>query len=119
MAHFPTLKTGAIAQYPAGRAQCFATHIVRFLDGSEQRYRDFSKSRGRWTIALDMLDDTELEVLAAFFAQNQGRYGSFGFTDPWDGMEYPDCSFEQDTHELSLQAEMRSRTTLIIRENNC
>jgi hypothetical protein len=117
MPHFPTLKTGAIVQYPAARSRSFATQIVRFIDGSEQRYREFATPLRRWTVALDLLDEGELALLEEFFLLNEGQFGSFAFTDPWDGREYPDCSFEQGTYDLVLEAEMRGRTKLTIQEN--
>lgn len=40
---FPTLKTGATLQYPAQRATAFSTDVVRFVDGSEQRFRDIKR----------------------------------------------------------------------------
>ena len=40
MNEFPKLKTGAVAQYPAQRTTRYSTHVMRFMDGSEQRYRE-------------------------------------------------------------------------------
>jgi hypothetical protein len=59
----------------------------------------------------------ELFAIEAFFLEQQGQYGSFSFTDPWDGTEYPDCSFESDDFRTDSFAEGRSATTLIIRNN--
>ena len=114
---FPKLKTGAVAQYPAKRTLRFSTDAIRFLDGSEQRFRDNSSVLHQWTIQLDLLDETELAALDQFFVSNQGRFGSFSFTDPWDGTLYSNCSLAGDTFGFQLQGEMRGLTTLIIREN--
>ena len=46
MSAFPKLKTGAVAQYPASRALSQATEVVRFLDGTEQRYRAAGRPGG-------------------------------------------------------------------------
>ena len=117
MATFPRLRTEAVMQYPAGRTRTFATEIVRFVDGSEQRYRDFGAELQRWTIRLDLLDEVELTALEEFFTALQGAFGSFSFTDPWDGKEYADCSLEQEQFEILLAGEGRGQTSLVVREN--
>jgi hypothetical protein len=114
---FPRLKTGAVMQYPAGKGLRFATEVVRFVDGSEQRYRDFGAAVRRWVVRLDLLDEAEVTAIEEFFAANQGAFGSFSFTDPWDGTEYPDCSLDQDGLEVVLAGEMRAAAALIVVEN--
>jgi hypothetical protein len=49
---FPTLKTGAVAQYPATDSNQFASFVVRFLDGSDQRHRQFPAPLRTWVIKL-------------------------------------------------------------------
>ena len=60
MASFPTLKTGVVAQYPSDRARRFSTQVLRFLDGSEQRFAGFGAPLKRWLIRLELLDEAEL-----------------------------------------------------------
>jgi len=117
MGEFPILKTGAVMQYPATRAVQFSTQVLRFLDGSEQRFRDYGKPLRVWTIRLELLDDEEMAALEEFFQSEQGSYGSFAFTDPWDGTRYPDCSLEDDAAWLEYEGAGRGRTTLTVREN--
>jgi hypothetical protein len=117
MASFPKLKTNAVMQYPARRHFQFSNQVIRFLDGSEQRYRDYGAALRRWIVRLDMLDEGELAALENFFIASQGKVGSFSFTDPWDGAEYSDCSLEGDEFQFELQAEMRGETELVVREN--
>jgi hypothetical protein len=117
MTTFPKLKTEAVMQYPGVKALRFQSEIVRFVDGSEQRYRDAASALHRWTVRLDLLDERELSALDEFFEANQGAFGSFAFIDPWDGTEYPDCSLESDSFEFTLTGEMRGQTKLEIREN--
>jgi hypothetical protein len=117
MATFPTLKTGAVLQYPAKRTLQFTTDVMRFLDGNEQRYRDSPSVLHSWTIQLDLLDETELAALDQFFVSNQGAFGSFSFTDPWDGTVYPNCSLDKDTFQFQLRAEMRGKATVTVCEN--
>ena len=114
---FPTLKTGAVMQYPGKRTLQFSSDILRFLDGTEQRYRDYPGLLHKWTIQLDLLDESELATLDQFFVSNQGSFGSFSFTDPWDGTVYPDCSLYEDTFGFEVRGEMRGKTTVTVREN--
>lgn len=114
---FPVLKTGAVMQYPGAKELRVATDVLRFVDGGEQRYRDFAASLRRWVIRLKLLDEGELAALEGFFEDCQGAFGSFVFTDPWDGSEYPDCSLEADSMELVLEGELRGGTSLVVREN--
>lgn len=117
MATFPNLKTNAVAQYPARKDLRFQNQTLRFLDGTEQRYRDSAGPLRRWEIRLDQLDEGEMAALEEFFAANQGTFGTFAFTDPWDGHEYESCSLETDGLDLVASAEMRGSTSLTVIEN--
>src|ERR1039458_5520357 len=101
MASFPTLKTSAIAQYPATKTVVFQNQVVRFVDGAEQRYRDSAGPLHRWVIRLIELDETEMAALEEFLESNQGSFGSFSFTDPWDNQTYSNCSFASDAMDLT------------------
>ena len=117
MATFPVLKTNAVAQYPANRMVRFQNQTLRFVDGTEQRYRDSAGPLHRWEIRLDLIDEAEAAALDEFFAANQGTFGTFEFTDPWDGHLYQNCSLEADEMELTSMAEMQVRTNLTVVEN--
>jgi len=104
-------------QYPAGTGITCATSIVRFLDGSEQRYRLQAAPLHRWTVQLRLLDEGELHQVREFFRAQAGQLGTFGFTDPWDGTVYPSCSFESDVMSDVLGDVSDGRTQLIVREN--
>jgi phage-related protein len=117
MAAFPTLRTQAVAQYPSSRALRYQNQKLRFVDGYEQRYRDAAGPLHQWTIRLNQLDETEMAAIEQFFLENQGRFTTFSFTDPWDGAVYPICTVSADTLNLSFVAEMRGQATLTIVEN--
>jgi hypothetical protein len=117
MATFPQLKTGAVAQYPATKSIRFQNQTVRFLDGSEQRYRDAAGPLHRWVIQLSELDESEMAAFERFFVDNQGRLGSFAFRDPWDGTQYDNCSLASDDLALNSLEEMRGKTSLTVVEN--
>src|SRR5450631_4505655 len=117
MASFPKLKTNAIAQYPVARREQFQNQTVRFVDGSEQRYRDSAGARLEWEIELRQLDEGELAAIEEFFLASQGAFGSFSFTDPWDGHVYDNCSVAADELALATVAEMRGGTQFTIVRN--
>ena len=117
MSDFPTLNTGAVMQYPAARDTRFSTQIVRFVDGSEQRFRDFGVSLRRWIIQLDQLTETEMASMRNFFRAQRGAAGTFSFTDPWDSTQHADCSLEGDEMIEDFTDVRRGRTTLVVKEN--
>jgi hypothetical protein len=117
MATFPTLKTGAVSQYPAPTRLRFQNQVLRFLDGTNQRYRDSSGPLHGWEIRLSQMDEREMAEVEQFFVDNQGAFGSFAFTDPWSGQAYPSCSLTSDGLDLTATAEMRGAVSLKIVEN--
>ena len=117
MSNFPTLKTSAILQYPAQKDVRFATEVVQFIDGSEQRFREYKTPLHRWVIRLDLLDQSELQVLREFFRTQAGQADSFVFTDPWNSITYTNCSIEGGDMSRQLVDEMKGKTSLTVREN--
>ena len=115
--NFPKLKTGAVAQYPSDRTREFSTLVQEFLDGSEQRSPQYGAPLRRWMVRLDVLDEAELFRLEDFFVEQVGAAGAFVFTDPWDGTEYANCSFEGNAVELHFLGVGRGMLELIVREN--
>lgn len=117
MSEFPRLKTGAAVQYPAKRTQRYSTHVLRFLDGGEQRYREYPAPLVRWEIALEQLSDEEMEALERFFLSEQANYGSFPFTDPWDGTTYPNCRLENPDAYFEFRDLHDGRVRLTVSQN--
>ena len=104
-------------QYPATSSLHFQNRVIQFVDGVEQRYRDYKAPLRQWVIRLDLLDEGELAALDHFFRTEQGQGGSFAFTDPQDSATYTDCSLADDTFAIELAGEARGSTRLVIREN--
>ncbi len=117
MPDFPTLKTGAVLQYPARRTSDFSTRVMRFLDGTEQRFRLWPKQLRTWIVRLELLTEEELSNLRDFYRDRSGQGQSFRFVDPWDGNEYPTCTFDTEDFEAVLRGEGRGDLALIIRES--
>lgn len=117
MGDFPILKTGAVIQFPASRVIQFATDVIQFLDGTEQRSPNYVQPFQSWIVKLSSLDETELQNIRAFIQEMNGAVGLFSFTDPWDSTVYPNCSLQGDMYTDSLIGPTQSVTNLIIREN--
>jgi hypothetical protein len=114
---FPKLKTRAVAQYPLTRGIRFRNQVIQFVDGTAQRYRDSSGPLHEWQIRLDLLDEAEMAAIEQFFTDNQGAFGTFAFTDPWDEQAYTNCSFVNGDLALTSLAELQGRTALTVRQN--
>jgi hypothetical protein len=117
MSTFPTLKTGAVTQYPAQRIVSFSTVALQFVDGSEQRFRGYSAPLHRWLVQVSLLDQVEMQNLQEFFRSSQGRAEDFSFIDPWDETTYSSCSLASDGMVAMLTREWNGQTSLIIQEN--
>lgn len=117
MPTFPTLRTGAITQYPLDRSASFAGEVNRFLDFSRQAYRDLGSVKKSWTIALDLLDAGEIAVLKAFFEQQQGSNGVFTFVDPVDSSVHATCSFSSDSFLQQQRSESSNAARLTVYEH--
>lgn len=117
MSEFPKLKTGAYTQYPATRLTEYRTVVLRFLDGTEQRYRAAGAPSRRWELDLRLIDEQEAAGIQELFEASQGRLESFEFGDPLEGMKKRQCSFEEDELEWELAGESRSELVVRLREN--
>ncbi len=91
MATFPTLSSGAIAQYPLPAYVARTTQVIRFLDGSDQRCIVRARPVRWWVVKLSLLNDTELAMLEEFFTSQQGAFGLFDFPDPFTGLTVANC----------------------------
>jgi len=88
---FPLLSSGAVTQYPAPMVTGQAVEVIRFLDGTDQRYLTQGRQYRRWQIRLDLLNGTELQRIESFFTAVQGEYSIFDFPDPFSGVTVPNC----------------------------
>ena len=117
MITFPVLRSGVVAQYPAQRSVARTTWIGRFLDGSEQRFRNHPSPLHRWVVHLSLLTEAEAVAIREFLDNVNGRFEAFTFVDPWDAVSYANCSLDTDTTAIEWFGENNARTTLVIREN--
>jgi len=118
MSTFPILKSGAVTQYPTVVTQAQPTQIIRFLDGTDQRYLMQGQARRQWRIDLSCLDEAEIYAMELFFAEQQGIYSLFTFPDPISGTGVANCrigSSELTTEYLGPDA---SKTSIWVIETN-
>lgn len=108
---FPRLKGAAGVQYPVTREVRCATRVLRFVDGSEQRFRERAAER-RWRVDLALIDEQEAAAAVAFFETRQGRAGSFDYGDA------AGCRFGADEMEMVWEGEGRCSSESEIREGS-
>ena len=114
MATFPVLKTGAIAQYPLDSGVSYLTQAVRFMDGSQQKFRLIGTGLRQWTLKLDQLDEQELAAVISFVEQ-QGS-AVFAFTDPVTGDNVATCTISGQQFDATMNGEWSGQTTVVIAE---
>ncbi len=88
---FPTLSTGSITQYGSAAAYVWPAQVIRFLDGSDQRFLACGRALRRWAIDFRLLNESEIAALEAFFRGVEGEYSPFTFPDPITGVDIPNC----------------------------
>ena len=65
--------------------------MIRFIDGSDQRFRIQGKQLRSWQIKLELLSEAEMAQLELFFDTQQGAYSPFTFPDPVSGLAVANC----------------------------
>jgi hypothetical protein len=115
MPDFPRLRTGAIAQHPFRSAIRYSTDVLRFVDGSEQRFRSAPNGLREWTLDLSLLDEGELNAFREWF-EDHTTAGLFTFRDPIEDVDYPNCRFEREELQIELDGELRGASKITIRE---
>jgi hypothetical protein len=93
MATFPSLNSGAVAQYPLPLVLGRPAQVIRFVDGSDQRFAARGARLRGWQIKLSLLNEQEIAALEAFFQAQGGEFTAFDFPDPIGGASVPNCCF--------------------------
>ena len=118
MANFPQLSTGAVTQYPLQITSGQASQVIRFLDGTDQRYRMQGRMLRQWQIKLNLLNEQEAQALASFFEAQLGDYSSFDFPDPYSGAAVPKCQFASSALATEFEAVDLSAASYWVIETN-
>jgi hypothetical protein len=115
---FPVLDSGAVMQYPAPVITGQGVGVVRFLDGSDQRYLTQGRTFRSWKVDLQLLSESELAAIEQFFDAQQGDYGIFSFPDPFSGTAVPNCRFAHPSLETTYVDVDSGATSLWVIETN-
>ncbi len=89
--NFPTLSSGAVSQYGLPIGFVWPAQVIRFVDGSDQRFLASGQMFRRWAINLNLLNESEIASVEAFFNALGGEYTTFTFPDPISGASVPNC----------------------------
>lgn len=116
MSTFPTLRTGATAQYPCELVLESPTRHIRFVDG---RSKSFAARRIRrtWRIPLSGLREDEAAKIWEFYRQQRGSLIPFDFEDPFTGQAVPNCRFAGDSLRLALEGPQSGEAVIEVRED--
>lgn len=115
---FPSLGTGAVMQYPAPMITGQGVGVIRFLDGSDQRYLTQGRTFRTWKVDLTLLNEDELAAVETFFEAQYGDYGAFTFPDPFTATAVPNCRFAHPTLHTSYVDVDAGSTNLWVIETN-
>lgn len=91
MLTFPSLNSGAVAQYPLPVSYASPVEIIRFIDGLDQRFMARGKTLRTWHVQLSFLNADEMNQIETFFESLEGQYSIFAFPDPYSQQTVPNC----------------------------
>lgn len=91
MLTFPVLTSGAVAQYPLPISYTSPVQVIRFIDGTDQRFLERGKALRSWHVQLSFVNEDEIHQLENFFQSIAGQYSMFSFPDPYSGQTVPNC----------------------------
>ena len=116
MATFPLLQSGAICQHPAQVTYQQAVQILRYIDGSDQRFLQQGRQLRQWEVRLDLLNEIELLALETSFRAQLGDYLPFDFLDPFTDTVVPQCVIGNSSMVTELLEGRRCTTSLWVVE---
>jgi hypothetical protein len=97
MLTFPSLNTGAVAQYPLPVTFAWPVEVIRFIDGSDQRFLTRGNTLRAWHVQLSALSEDEIFAVEQFMEALQGQYSLFNFPDPYSGQPVANCRLGSNT----------------------
>jgi hypothetical protein len=115
---FPTLSSGAVAQYPLPISYTSPVDIIRFIDAADQRFMARGKTLRAWHLQLSFLNEDELAQIAQFFEALEGQYSLFGFPDPYGGQTVPNCRMGESSLVTDyLSVDLTSSSFWVVESN--
>jgi hypothetical protein len=118
MLTFPALSTGAVAQFPLPLSYTAPTEIIRFIDGTDQRFPSRGKTFRGWHVQLAFVNEDEIYQIESFFEALGGQYALFSFPDPYSGQVVPNCLLGEGALITDYLATDLSSSTFWVVETN-
>lgn len=118
MLSFPLLNTGAVAQYPLPLSYTLPVEVIRFIDGTDQRFVARGKALRSWHVQFSFLSEDEINRLETFFESMGGQYSMFSFPDPYSGQIVPNCVLGEATLITDYVATDLSSSSVWVVETN-
>ena len=115
---FPTLSSGAVAQYGSPIGYVWPAQVIRFVDGADQRFLACGSVLRRWLINLRLLNEAEIAAIETFFNTMGGEYSTFTFPDPVSGTSVPNCRIGAPEMISEYQGVDISATSIWVVETN-
>jgi len=116
MPNLPSLQTGSTVQYPFVTSLKYSTEIIRFVDGSEQRFSQSGNVHRAWNVEFRDLTPSETEAIAAFVEDSTSTNQEFAFHDPVTGEVHSHCRLAAERVPVQHAGEKRSNLWLTIKE---
>jgi hypothetical protein len=118
MTSFPLLTSGAVTQYPADSSLVQSVGVIRFMDGTDQRFLRTGRQLRRWRIDATLLSEKEVSALELFFSAQKGVFSPFTFMDPASNTEIPNCRLATSEMITEYFAANNNSTSFWIMETN-
>lgn len=123
---FPALASGAITQLPYTRHRRGFVSRNDMPSGPRYAYTWYAggltgfptRDLNAWEVGGQTLTDTDADTLEAYFALQNGRYGTFTFVDPDSAASFAKCRFGQDGFERQYVGINQNSLTLLVEEFN-
>ncbi len=123
---FPTFSWGGSVQMPFGQSTGFLSNLNESAYGPRFVMAYYGASLTgfptgalkKWRIAYPVMPDADAATLETFVLGQQGRLGSFDFTDPVDSTTYHHVRIDQDDIEFKYIAFGQQSTSISLRQTN-
>ena len=113
MADYPTLASGRTFLAPLVRTTRYPVKVLRFADGSEQRYRT-AKALERFVLQHQGITTADRDALATFFAARKGDYEQFSLV--MDGVTYAYMKFESSEFSATQRVDHLWDVSLVLKQ---
>lgn len=123
---YPTLSFGTVAERPFVQSSCFYTGVNDNPYGPRFAWKWYGGGLTnfpttylrKWQLSYPLLSTADITTLETFFIGQQGKLGSFSFTDPLDNTTYTHVRFDQDTFSVRYLTLNQNSTNIVLVQTN-